>query len=120
MNTNVINPSVEIYGGKLSIIGQNQFTVVIMATGLRMVGDVRLDKLAETWIKTRLLGDQSDTVIFEYNLRSELRNPHKLLKSIRSKLMHLMNVAHSEFDQEWSDLEWQMDMAMHHPGRCRS
>jgi hypothetical protein len=99
MNTNVINPSVRFNGfGELSIIGQSQHAVTFKVTCWSSVGGVRFDKLAKSWILTRLNGEMSNTLIFEYSLRGELQNPHKLLKSVRSKLTHLVNLARNEFD----------------------
>ena len=39
-------------------------------------------------------------LIFEYSLRGELRNPQKLLKSVRNKLMQAVRRQQCEFEEE--------------------
>jgi len=40
-------------------------------------------------------------LIFEYSLRGELRNPQKLLKSVRNKLMQAINIEHQKRETEY-------------------
>ncbi len=117
MNTNVIVPaSVSIPCGKngsLSIIGEIRCdTVVVMARAeelyflpMRPHMITFADKVVSTWIN----GDSDQgLVIFEYSIGQEIRNPRKLLKSIRNKLMGAaQNAKHEEFkEQQEESLYW--------------
>ncbi len=99
MKTNVIIPQshqISIQSkGTLAIIGKSPYALTLMATNLMLVGFPNLSKFAKNVIETHLDG-LGDCLIFEYNLRGELRNPQKLMRSVRNKLMREINRAHSE------------------------
>ncbi len=123
MKSNVINPShphqIPIEGsGTLAIIGENNQRVVIMASGLSLWGGEGIKEFAKNSIFTYSV-DGSGVIIFEYNLRGRLRNPQRLLKSLRNKLMGAINAQESElaFQDEMNQLDHEMSMAEHHPNR---
>lgn len=116
MKNNVINPSYQIEmqaGGILAIIGKTNHRVVFLASGLFLYGGENLEGFAKNPIFTRLLSDTGSAIIFEYNLQGELRNPRKLLKSVRNKLMRTINAAHSAFEDEMNQLEHEVSHAYH-------
>lgn len=89
-------------------------TVTIQVTGFDTDRIAHLiNKFAKNCIETGCAETGKDLIIFEYNLRGDLRNPQKLLKSLRSKLIRASNTARAEFMQEMSDLDHQIDNAFH-------
>ncbi len=118
MKNDVINPQhqIQIQGsGTLAIIGRRSNCVVFMASGIDTFGTEDLDNFAENCIRTGDIEGHGDILIFEYRLRSELRNPQKLLKSVRNKLVRAINTAHSAFEYEMCQLDHAVSMAMYHP-----
>ncbi len=93
MKHNVINSqyTVDHYTGSLSIIGVS--TDCRSSIVFRLVGDYVSDLMIGTpdFCKNAIFAKDVESglnmLIFEYNLRGELRNPRKLLKSVRNKLV---------------------------------
>ena len=96
------NGSLEIIGSKNSNDGFDRGTVVFVAKA------EELDYLRHStpdFCKTPIVSwalDGSDKVVFvfEMNIRGQLRNPQKLLKSVRSKLMGAIHTAEQAIDHE--------------------
>lgn len=110
MNINVI-AEVDIYHGKLGIIGQNtqSQSVMFVMTGVRYRFD--MDKVAK---KSMWLPVPEGAVIFECSLGEPLRNPRRLLKSVRSKILRAITREDMLFEQEMADLDQQMARAYHY------
>ncbi|MEK7586419.1 MAG: hypothetical protein AAB453_00945 [Patescibacteria group bacterium] len=129
MENNAIGKSyrIEIQDrGTLAIIGNSYYgrQVVFMASGLSLYGS-RLSlasndgfgKFAKNPIFTHSVDGSDDIIIFEHNLGGELRNPQKLLRSVRNKLIRAINVARSAFEDQMKQLYHKMSMAEHPPNR---
>ncbi len=90
MKTNVINNgfSVQCFEGSLTIIGQRPGALVFLLDG-HSVGDLvwHQPPFCKNAIVTFAVGSQRRMLFFEYSLKEELRNPQKLLKSVRNKLV---------------------------------
>ena len=117
MENNAIGKSYQIKiqsRGTLSVIGKTRYRIVLMASGLNLFGGENIEKFAKNPIFHHVAGFGT-IIIFEYNLDGELRNPQKLLKSVRNKLMRAISVAHSEFEYEMCQLDHEISMATHHP-----
>jgi len=111
MKNNVITHSRMVQfgsNGSLEIIGktkefQNSCSVVFMAKG-DMAQNMFYSppdfckKCITSWMPD---GSGIAILIFEYSLRSELRNPQKLLKSVRNKLMQAINAEHQQRETEY-------------------
>ena len=118
MKNNVIAPSHQVpiqNTGTLAIIGMRGSRVVFMASGINTYGAEDLDNFAENSICTGDIEGRGDILIFEHRLRSKLRNPQKLLKSVRNKLVRAINAACSAFEDEMNQLDHEVSMAIHHP-----
>ncbi|MBP9855992.1 MAG: hypothetical protein KBC48_01635 [Candidatus Pacebacteria bacterium] len=111
MNINVI-AEIDIYHGKLGIIGQDAFSqsVTFIMTGIRYPFDV--DKVAR---KSMWLPVHEGAVVFECSLGEPLRNPRRLLKSIRSKILRAIIREDMLFQQEMADLDHEVSKALHGP-----
>lgn len=103
------------YGGVIAIIGKTPTGIIVQVTGLQTFGSIAhlINRFAKNCIEGRCLESGKDLLFFEYNTRGELRNPMKLLKSLRSKLMRASDIVYAEFQQEESDLDWQVSNAFH-------
>lgn len=99
--------------GTLEIVGKTQHQVLFRATGTMFLYDADLSRLTKESIQSDCVETGKTVVYFQYNLQGELRNPRKLLKSVRSRLMHAINDAHSKFEDEMNHLDWQMDKYLH-------
>ena len=90
MKTNVINSQFVIacFNGSLEIIGTSRGAVVFYLCG-QAVSNLMRDQpsFCKNAIFTRDATSREDVLIFEYNFWGELRNPRKLLKSLRNKLV---------------------------------
>lgn len=119
MKTNVINSqfAIEYFNGHLSIIGASIYgrsSVVF-----RLVGDSVIDLMRDqppfckNVIFTRDIESCENVLIFEYSLREELRNPRKLLKSVRNKLVHAGFRNQRENDKEYEEKYTMTDRQEH-------
>jgi len=113
MKTNVIDSRlvIECFEGNLEIIGKNNHNVVFILRGTA-AGDLLRSR--PDFCKNPISCHEIDKgnsygrniLIFEYRLQRELRNPRKLLKSIRNKLVQagFRNSAEEkrEFDEMYS------------------
>ena len=95
MKTNVINSqyAIEVFNtDSLEIIGKSKSSVVFRLTGTTAGELLRQHPpFCKNAIFTNEIGDwtgyRRNILIFEYRLNGELRNPLKLLKSVRNKLV---------------------------------
>jgi len=93
MKNNVINNRfvVECFNGSLEIIGSSIYrrgSVVFRLRGSAVEGLMGSQPaFCRNTIFTRDIESFENVLIFEYNLRKELNNPRKLLKSVRNKLV---------------------------------
>lgn len=103
----------DIYSGVIAIIGKTQNGITVKVTGFDTCGSIAhlVNSFGKNCIETCCVESGKDLIFFEYNLRGELRNPQKLLKSLRSKLVRAGNIVQRQFDQEMSDQEHQIDQA---------
>ncbi len=111
--------------GVIAIIG-NTFngytgTLTIQVTGFENdCTQHSILKFAKSCIRTYCIETKKDLIFFEYSLNRALKNPQKLLKSLRSKLIQASNFERSKFEQEMCDLDQQIDHAFHRaPYECK-
>ena len=94
--------SLEIIGYQNSNDGFNKGTVAFIAKSdeLDYLRPSQPDFCKTTIITWAL--DGSDTVVFVFtiNIRGQLRNPQKLLKSVRNKLMGAIHTAEQSIEHE--------------------
>jgi hypothetical protein len=106
MKNNVIIPElhqIEIESeGILSILGTAHGKVIFMATGIMWRGEEKLERISKKRIIFNNLDAEGlaigDAIIFEYPIEGRIRNPRKLLKSVRNRLMKVILDAAQE---EW-------------------
>ncbi len=123
MKTNVISALAVQFGsdGTLEILGTkkegySRGSVLFKVTGdkAQWLYHVQPDfckKSITSWLPD---GSGKAVLIFEYNLRSELNNPRKLLKSVRNKLMQAVLARHKQFDAEYFKEYEQPYLSSHH------
>ncbi len=106
--------------GTLAIIGQSCSRVVFMVYGITTIG-LTVEDLecfaSNCVIVQHRLGGMGEIILFEYSLRGELRNPQKLLKSVRNKLMRVIRDADTRTTLACCELEHEVSMSVHRPGR---
>jgi hypothetical protein len=109
MKTNVINSqfAIDCHNGSLEIIGVSTYrrsSVVFRLMG-DSVSDLMRDQppFCKNAIFTRDVESRENVLIFEYSLREELRNPRKLLKSVRNKLVQAGFRNQREEDKEYNE-----------------
>lgn len=104
---------IDIEGGVLAIIGKTNNRVVCQVTGVNTYdGIIRaVNDFGKSCILTTSIETGNDIIIFEYNLRGELRNPGKLLKSLRGKLVKTFDAVER---QALVNEDWAIDMAATH------
>jgi hypothetical protein len=121
MKNNVINSqfAIEVMStDSLEIIGKSRSAVVFKLTGTT-AGELLRSHPAfcKNTIFTHEIGDgvgyQRNVLIFEYNLREELRNPRKLLKSVRNKLVQAGFRNMREDDREFNEMYSMTDRQEH-------
>lgn len=108
--------------GLIAIIGKRNEVVTIQVTGYHFNGNIvgLVNKFGKNCIQTSSIGEWDDVIFFEYNLRGGLRNPDRLLKKLRGKLIKAGHIVYTEFMRETSDLDQQIDHAFHHaPHECK-
>ncbi len=110
MKTNVINSqfAIECFEGSLEIFGKNNHNVVFILRGTSAGDLIRsCPNFCKNLITTNEIGDgighQRNVLIFEYRLQGELRNPRKLLKSVRNKLVQAGFRNQREEDKEYNE-----------------
>lgn len=109
MKNNVIIPQshqVEIQSeGTLSLVGKADGKAIFMATGIMWHGDEKLEGFVKNSITFNNLDAEGlaigDAVIFEYPIEGEIRNPRKLLKSVRNRLMKAILDAAEKAAPDW-------------------
>lgn len=92
MKTNVINTksshSIDCHDGSLEIIGSHRDGVVFLLRGSAAEALRQSEPpFCLNPINTYEIGSRLHMLIFKYKIKSELRNPRKLLKSVRNKLV---------------------------------
>lgn len=118
MNTNVIVPQSATIpfgfrkNGSLSIIGKSRLdTVVVMAQAEELyflVTRPYLITFADQVLSTFVYGGHDQgLIIFKYSIGQEIRNPRKLLKSIRNKLV---GAARNAKYEEWMETEQEVEV----------
>lgn len=118
MNTNVISQfTIDCFQGSLSIIGVSNYrrsSVVFRLTG-DTVCELMRDQppFCKNAIFTKTVDSREDVLIFEYSLREELRNPRKLLKSVRNKLVEASFRNRREDDKEFNEMYTMSDREEH-------
>lgn len=119
MKTNVINSqfAIECFNGSLSIIGVSTYrrsSVIFRLTG-DSVNDLMRDQppFCKNAIFTRDVESLENVLIFEYSLREVLRNPRKLLKSVRNKLVQAGFRNQREEDREYNEKYTMTDRQEH-------
>jgi hypothetical protein len=116
MKTNVITNALTVQldtDGSLEIIGVFPGKVVLKAQAdcLRAVPLSRIKFAKNMIVANSPTVEDRPVLIFEYSLWSELRNPRKLLKSVRNKLMGAVRTTQTEDDSsdELEDLSYFYD-----------
>lgn len=121
MKTNVINSqfAIECFDGSLEIIGRSNHNVVFILRG-SAAGD--LIRSAPSFCKNAISSHEAggdgirytkNIFIFEYSLQGELRNPRKLLKSLRNKLVQAGFRNQQEDDKEFNEMYSMTDRQEH-------
>lgn len=93
MKNNVINTKYSIqFGqtGKIEILGKNHRNcLVVLVQGDRrsVLNNLYKQDYMLNEVFAYSLDEEKPTLVFEYQLNSELRNPRSLLKSIRNRIM---------------------------------
>jgi hypothetical protein len=113
---NVINSqfAIDYHDGILEIIGKSQGAVVFRLCG-HSVSDLMRDQppFCKNAIFTNDVDSRKNVLIFEYSLREELRNPRKLLKSVRNKLVQAGFRNQHEADKDYHKLYTMSDREEH-------
>lgn len=119
MKNNVINGqfAIDCHNGSLSIIGiptYNTSSVVFRLVG-DFVGDLMRSQpsFCRNCIFTRDVGSFEEVLIFEYRLRDDLRNPRKLLKSVRNRLVQVGFRNQGEDERESHEMYTMTDRQEH-------
>ena len=104
---------IDILNGVLAIIGKTNSRVTCQVTGVNTYDGITaaVNDFAKSCILTTSIETGYHVIIFEYNLRGELRNPARLLKSLRSKLVKAFDAVER---QALADEDWAIDMARTH------
>lgn len=109
MKTNVINNNpfvIDCFDGNLEIIGKSQTSVVFRLSG-SSVSDLMRDHPAfckNCIFAEELCPREKRILFFEYSLKQELRNPRKLLKSVRNKLVQAGFRNQQKDDKEFNEM----------------
>jgi hypothetical protein len=104
---------IDIQNGVLAIIGKTNTRIVCQVTGVNTYDSITrsVNNFGKNCILTRSIETGCHIIIFEYNLRGELRNSTKLLKSLRNKLVKSFdNVERQQLANE----SWMENMASIH------
>jgi hypothetical protein len=116
MKTNVINSqfAIDYHDGIFEIIGKSQGAVVFRLCG-NSVSDLKRDQppFCKNVIFTNDVDSRKGVLIFEYSLKGELRNPRKLLKSVRNKLVQAGFRNQHEEDEDFHKLYTMPDREEH-------
>jgi hypothetical protein len=108
MKTNVINSqfAIEYHNGILEIIGVVDREAVVFRLSGHSVSDLLRDQpsFCKNSIFTNDVHSRENIFIFEYSLREELRNPKKLLRSVRNKLIQAGFRNRNEEDKEYNEM----------------
>ena len=120
MKTNVINSqfTIECFEGNLEIIGKNNHNVVFILRGTAAGDLIRsCPDFCKNPISSHEIGEgngyQRNILIFEYRLQGELRNPRKLLKSVRNKLVQAGFRNSAEDEREFNEMYSMTDRQEH-------
>ncbi len=117
MKTNVIDSqfAIEVMStDTLEIIGKNRSGVVFKLTGTTAGELLRSHpEFCRNVIHTEDIISGHNVLIFEYNLREELRNPRRLLKSVRNKLVQAGFRNRQEDDTEYDEMYSMTDHQEH-------
>lgn len=106
MKNNVIASqfAIDYHNDVLEIIGTSQGAVVFRLCGHSVSELIRdYPSFCKNAIFTNDVESRKSVLIFEYSLREELRNPRKLLKSVRNKLIQAGFRNQSEEDKEYNE-----------------
>ena len=107
MKTNVITSqfAIDYHDGSLEIIGRGQNAVVFRLCA-NSVNELLRDQpsFCKKAIFTYDATSGKGMLIFEYSLKEELRNPRKLLKSVRNRLVQAGFRNQSEEDREYNEM----------------
>ncbi len=107
MKTNVINSQfmIECFEGSLEIIGNSRGAVVFRLTGSTAGELLRSHpSFCKQTIFTCDIVSGVNILIFEYRIKDGLRNPRKLLKSVRNKLVQAGFRNQQEDDKEFNEM----------------
>jgi len=121
MKNNVINSQfvIECFEGSLEIIGESCHNVVFILRGSAACDLIRS---APSFCKNQISSNEAGgdkllpirkIFIFEYSLKGGLRNPRKLLKSVRNKLVQACFRNQKEDDKEFDEMYSMTDRQEH-------
>jgi hypothetical protein len=98
VNVNVLHETQLGTDGWLSILGKTKDRATFVAAGLEVSGNIEkhMSSFAKGIIVTRMFRDTFDIIIFEYDLKGEVRDVLKLLEAVRRKLMRAISHMHQE------------------------
>ncbi len=108
MKTNVIDSqfTIEYHNDILEIIGIVDCRAVVFRLSGHSVSDLLRDQpsFCKNCIFTNDVHSRKSIFIFEYSLREELRNPKKLLRSVRNKLIQAGFRNRNNEDKEYNEM----------------
>ncbi len=110
MKNNVINSQYSIpfgQNGEITVLGKFPGHVLIMVKDdpSSRLGNLPRQDFMRNQAFAYSMDKGEPTFVFEYKLESELRNPRKLLRSVRNKIMGAIRLIDDELNTQ--DYEWQ-------------